>query len=286
MTDLDRDGYVVIPSRLPQEVLERAQEAAQRMIRKVEGGKYPFFRIYDDMVGLNISGVEHIFHPDIREPDLFKAVVDSKLLETAKGILGVERPAMLLNRLHVTTKYSHTGNWHRDALPGVEETIQASLFLYPEDRFFVVPRSHRRENTPAESVALWKSVKADLPGQEVLSVKAGDILFFRSAILHRASCVGTRANVHFRLGKKGELPLGGCLPTIPGADKGWTELLSDPRTNCDYYLPAVPVKRLPVWKRLAATVLHHALSFLPESHRLFQRFRWLTPNLRLKMFGR
>src|ERR1051325_7563926 len=279
---LDLNGFVILPKTIQGNVLSDAQAAAQRMIHKVEKGEYWLFRIYDDLLKLNIAGIERLFHPEIFQYDLFRAVVSSHVLEIAKEILETESPSMLLNRMHVTTKYSHTGIWHRDATPGDEDHIQVSLYLYPEDRFFIVPMSHRRKDTDEEKVLLGKSVKADLPGQIKVSVGAGDLLFFRSALLHRASCVGTRANVHFRFGKEPANTDARCGYQWNIASPAWKTLLEDPATNCDFYPEDHPPKRLWFPKRVIATVLHYALAHLPESHRIFERFRWITPNLRLR----
>src|SRR3989338_53562 len=83
----DVQGYVVFPKVIACAVLEKAQQAYQRMLNKAEDGLYPHVRIYDDLLRTNIAGIEHIFHPGIYEPDLFAAVVESRLLQRAKLLL-------------------------------------------------------------------------------------------------------------------------------------------------------------------------------------------------------
>jgi hypothetical protein len=278
--------------------LEKARQAYQRILRKAEAGLYPYVRIYDDLLQTNIAGIEHIFHPDIYEPDLFTAVVESRLLQRAQSLLDSAAPVMLLNRIHCTTRYSHTGIWHRDADPGAEPHLQMGLLLYDEDRFVVVPGSHRRTNLEEETALLRKSVKATLPGQAAICGSAGDLLVFKSAILHRGSCVYQRAHVHFRFGKG---PADFTIhphrrewfrraEVIAQCDDGWRVMLEETmRDGIDNaessQMPGLwnPVR---VLKRTVGTGLHHALFFLPESHGLFERLKWVAPNLRLrKLFG-
>lgn len=294
----NKQGYVIFKNVIERSTLLAAQAAYQRMLRKVERGIYPYCRIYDDLLRTNIAGIEHIFHPDIYEPDLFAAVVESRLVERAKVLLGAQTPVMLLNRIHCTTRYSHTGIWHRDAEPGTEPHLQVALFLYDEDRFMVLPNSHKRELTGEERALVSRSLKARLPEQAAIGGQAGDLMFFKSAILHRGSCIHTRANVHFRFGK--DLAAAAVPPhrkewflrdeVLARCDGAWRTMFE--RTMCDgedntesaHAPPSGSLLRF--LKRVAGTALHHALFFLPESHPLFERFKWTAPDLRLrKMCG-
>lgn len=295
---LHTEGYVVIRNVIRDATLRAAQAAYQRMLRKAESGAYPYCRVYDDLLRTNIAGIEHLFHPGIYEPDLFAAVVESRLLQRAQRLLNTEAPVMLLNRIHCTTRYSHSGIWHRDADPGTEPHVQVGLFLYDEDRFIVVPGSHRRNNSDEESALVRGSAKATLPGQEAIGGKAGDLMFFHPSILHRGSCVYERAHVHFRLGRG---PDGAVIPphrkewfcrdeVLAQCDSAWRTMFEKTmRDGIDNVESArVPASGNPVriTKRVIGTALHHALFLLPESHAVFERFRWISPNLRLrKLFG-
>lgn len=291
-------GYVVFPQVIRAATLRAAQAAYQRMRRKAESGAYPYCRIYDDLLRTNIAGIEHIFHPDIYEPDLFAAVVESRLLQRAKLLLNATTPVMLLNRIHCTTRYSHTGIWHRDADPGTEPHLQVGLLLYDEDRFLVVPGSHSRKNTEEEQALLRRSIKSTLPKQAAIGGSAGDLLVFKSAILHRGSCVHQRAHVHFRFGKDAA---GAEIhphrkewflrpEVLAQCDGDWRTMfektMTDGRDNAES--SRVPGSWDPsrLVKRTVGTLLHHALFPLPESHPVFERFRWIAPDLRLrKLFG-
>ena len=290
----DSEGYAIFKNVVSRPTLERAQAAYQRMLKKAETGQYPHFRIYDDLLQANIAGIEHIFHRDIFESDLFDAVVESGLLPISMAMLGTEAPVMLLNRIHCTTRYSHTGMWHRDASPGTQPHVQMALFLFDENDFMVIPSSHQRDLNAIEREAIARSSKALMPGECAIGGKAGDLMLFKSAILHRGRCVQQRASVHFRIGPG---PEGAQVDAhrrewfnrevvIERCDQAWRTLFATTmRDGEDNALSARGIfDHTPrrVVKRLCGTALHHLLFMLPESHALFERFKWVTPNLRLR----
>ncbi|KAI1354687.1 phytanoyl-dioxygenase family protein [Xylaria sp. FL0043] len=60
---------------------------------------------------------------------------------------------------------------------------QWNLPLYPDDSLVVVPGSHVRVRTPAERAAAPK--EPDMPGQLVVHLEPGDVVFYDNNILHR-----------------------------------------------------------------------------------------------------
>jgi ectoine hydroxylase-related dioxygenase (phytanoyl-CoA dioxygenase family) len=87
-------------------------------------------------------------------------------------------------------------NWHRDSARDGEvplETLMVRLksgvqingALYDDETLYIVPGSHRREITDAERHILQHSPKADIPDQMAVPLKAGDIVFYNSSILHK-----------------------------------------------------------------------------------------------------
>ena len=295
---LEVNGYCLFKNVISDRTVDLARAAYQRMLCKIEAGGYPFFRIYDNYWLLNIAGIEHIFHPDIFEPDLFAAVVESGLLPKAMGLLGTTTPVMLLNRIHCTTHYSHTGIWHRDADACTEPHLQMALFLFDEDRFFVVPGSHQRELSTEENHLLSVSRMACLPNQMTIGGQAGDLMFFNSSILHRGSCIQQRAHVHFRIGKGDpQIPFQsecreefGRREVLDLCDEHWEKMFTcnmyDSQDSRKSVCGSSSNSSRGILKRLMATFLHHVLFFIPESSPLFSRLQWAAPNLRLqKVFG-
>lgn len=291
------NGYLKVKaSERGRELAIDAQFGAQFMVREAENNFYRFRQIRDDFLKINIGGVDQIFHPQICKYEVFDAIVESKLLAMAGQLLGTDKPVMALNRLHVTTNYSHTGPWHRDGRMNEEGSIQVALYITPEKGFLIIPGSHkgdkRMEGTDKTDYGHW--TRKTLPGQLEMSAEPGDLLFFNSAIRHRGRCVGRRAHVYFNFMKetppynvpqKADRHTGtSFIKDLLRDNPDWKALLNDPARNCEYFTPCMPPIRRKFMDRLFATVFHYLLAFLPEDHWIFGKgpFWMVTPNLRMK----
>lgn len=86
--------------------------------------------------------------------------------------------------------------WHRDDIPAAasaEEELerlrqpafsaQWNLALYDDASLVVVPGSHRRARTEVEREA--DPYEKEIPGQLVVELKAGDVVFYNNNIFHR-----------------------------------------------------------------------------------------------------
>lgn len=202
LKQFDEQGYLVIPRGVPYEALESARAAARRMISKCTNGGYPYCRADARLSERFIEKVDHIFHPDIFEPAVFEAIQDSRILETAKLLLKCDDVFINMNRMHTTQGYSAWSAWHRDdPADSRDYTIKASLPLYNECGFYLVPGSHKSGDKSIDGENT--SFKGHLPGEVCVPVRAGDLLFFHTGIAHRGSCAGRkkyrRAHVHFRV---------------------------------------------------------------------------------------
>ncbi|OLB92340.1 MAG: hypothetical protein AUH25_00730 [Thaumarchaeota archaeon 13_1_40CM_38_12] len=199
----DEEGYLVVSKNIPFEPLEKAREASKRIIKKCERG-YPYCRADDKISDTMIEKIDHIFHPDIFEQDIFRAIMDSQILEYSKEIIsyyGHNDIFMSFNRMHTTYKYSTWQNWHRDGVAdGRVISIKATLPLYSECGFFVIPKSHKKGNKDLDGTD--SRIRGHLKNEIIVPVKAGDLLFFHDAIVHKGSCAGRekyrRAHIHFR----------------------------------------------------------------------------------------
>ncbi len=290
LNELNTNGFVLLPQKVSLKTIEAARLAYQRMLAKVENKAYPFYRVYDDYLRFNVAGIEHIFHPDIYEKDLFKAAVESHVLQDSCEAIGTKKPVMLLNRIHCTTHYSHTGIWHRDGNPLEKETtIQVAVYLYDENRLWVIPGSHLRPNTPEENRLIKESIKADLPGQITAGGKAGDVLLFKSSILHRASSIGKRAHIHFRFGDEthptkvveGTKEWIHRPEVLDVCDNEWRAMFNSMQ-DAENNEKSTRTHRGPFKRRIKATLLHHTAFFLPESSPFFQKRLWVGTNLKLR----
>ncbi|KAI0434203.1 phytanoyl-dioxygenase family protein [Xylaria sp. FL1042] len=80
---------------------------------------------------------------------------------------------------------------------------QWNLPLYPDDSLVVIPGSHVRVRTPAERAAAPK--EPDMPGQLVVHLEPGDVVFYDNNILHRGvySADKERMSLHGSVGHAG-----------------------------------------------------------------------------------
>lgn len=103
--------------------------------------------------------------------------------------------------------------WHRDDIPpsaSAEEEekrlrepawhAQWNLALYVDRSLVVVPGSHRRARTDREREA--DAYERDMPGQLVVELNAGDVVFYDNNILHRGVYDSNkeRATLHGSIG--------------------------------------------------------------------------------------
>ncbi|KAI3324291.1 phytanoyl-CoA dioxygenase [Xylariaceae sp. AK1471] len=148
-----------------------------------------------------------------------------KVLEVAKALLTYEADGekgkcrdedlvLELYNMLVRPESDFALEWHRDDIPrtaSVEEeeerlgvtgmgmgtsgagsngevkkrywNTQWNLALYPDDSLVVVPGSHVRPRTPAERAA--SPLEPNMPGQLVVHLEPGDVVFYDNNILHR-----------------------------------------------------------------------------------------------------
>ena len=216
----NNNGYVVVKSVLSKNMLEKAKKYYSIMRQKCENGKYNHLRRYNNLSSWDIYAIEDIFHPDIFEKEIFKAIMDSKALEMSQQILN--SPVFLsLSRLHCTKYFSHSGCWHRDVgLPSkgleyIDTLIEQKLFnhvqitlpFFDEEGFFIVKDSHLKNDKYIKTSYVIRPPNKRIYDDEInIPLKAGDIILFNPLLIHRGSCKGRiknqRAHIHMRFSKR------------------------------------------------------------------------------------
>jgi len=109
--------------------------------------------------------------------------------------------------------------WHRDdiqptATAAEEEAVlsepvwhaQWNLALFEDKSLVVVPGTHKRARTDAERKA--DAYEPKMPGQRVVHLKPGDLMFYNNNILHRGvyDSAVERMTLHGTMGRVGEDP--------------------------------------------------------------------------------
>jgi len=233
-----------------------------------------------------IEKIDHIFHPDIFEPAIFEAVVHSQILDYAKEALGERDAFVSFFRMHPTVKYSAWSSWHRDdeADGKHENTIKATLPLFPECGFHVVPGSQRKGDKVIDGTD--STIRGHLPEEVRVPVGAGDILLFHPAIAHRAACAGRsryrRAQIHFRVTATQHAAEGSRVneswstrpEVLAIADESWRDALCKQVKQEGFYPETtrgeVTQSLQKKGKQMVARAFYYASALLPDNH------RWLS----------
>lgn len=198
-----KDGLLILNnSNINLELLDNVRKKLSEIKEKCLKQLYNKYRVYEDYSkDANIAGIENIFSQEIINQEIVDLFERSNVVEIAKQLLNDDNIILKLNRYHVTSKYSHIGNWHRDGLPNNLESVQLNIYLYDEQGTEIVPDSHIRENNHLENKIINKSVFSNLKNSKPIKCKSGQILAFHPALLHRGKSKDDRAHIHFRFYK-------------------------------------------------------------------------------------
>jgi hypothetical protein len=220
LANLQRDGFVIVPSLLPYHLLVALQAASKYTTERARLGKWPSVRTVPKQYppwkpfqpSDNIWGVQHLLHPDMWVRDVFAEVYFSDpVLNVVKELLGNVGDGDLVMELFNLLVSPGEGvdfelQWHRDDIrPDVNEAeeerllrekapegrqlhAQYNIALFEDESLIVVPGSHRRVRTDDERNA--DPYEKDMPGQIFVKLKPGDAVYYDSNILHRGTYKG------------------------------------------------------------------------------------------------
>jgi hypothetical protein len=207
LEDLSRDGFVIVPHALTGEKLELLRAASQHAASLARAGKWPFVRTLPKQFppwsaedrSNGLWGVQHLLHPDMPSTALFaESYFGDLVLAPAKQLLQCTDDDLVMELYNLLIRPDHDFalRWHRDDVPGTasaEEELQRlakpawhaqwNLALYDDASLIVVPGSHARARTDEERVA--EPFAEYLEGMKVVTLKAGDAVFYNNNILHR-----------------------------------------------------------------------------------------------------
>jgi Phytanoyl-CoA dioxygenase (PhyH) len=204
---LERDGFVIIPQTLSETRLEELRQISHHAADLARSGKWRFVRNlpkqfppWSEDNSEGIWGVQHLLHPDMPNHDKFATSYFNKVITTSvKALTGVDKDEDLVMELYnllIRPDSDFTLRWHRDDIASsatAEEELerlnkpawhaQWNLALYNDSSLMVVPKSHTRARTEVEIHAGLFS--KPIPGQCVVGLKPGDLVFYNNNILHR-----------------------------------------------------------------------------------------------------
>ena len=191
------NGYIIRNGALPETDIQIYRSAIDRILHKcrIERLHADHLR-YIDGERDDIWGVNNIFHPSIREQALVDALAHPQILNVIEVLIGERLRYHLCTLLVSSERKLYHINWHRDSAPDGEVPLETLLgrlrshvqlngALYDDETLYIVPGSHRRELTDAERAVIQQTPKAAMPNQLVVKLKAGDIVFYNSSLLHK-----------------------------------------------------------------------------------------------------
>lgn len=286
-TQFNDNGYFIIKNILTDntDILFNAQQSFLDIKNKVKQGHYPYYRIYDDYsFSKNLAGIEMTFNEEILTNPIIKLIQSYRILEIAKEFLGSELE-LELSRIHLTENFSHVGNWHRDEKINHEnESIQINLFLYDEKGLQVINNSHTKEIKDEELIK--KTPHASLENSTWVSTKAGDVLVFNPAVLHRGISLYPRANIHFRFKKKKYKEKIKLNYKNLDISKEWLNCLENsPKAIDKSYMKPYEMKnnlKSNIY-RVIRLIIYNFCFYLPLNSKLYYFFN-VRPNLKLRKF--
>jgi hypothetical protein len=225
---LHKDGFVVIPQILTADQLSTLRTAASRTTALAREGKWPHIRTVGKQFppwpsapgAEGIWGVQGLLNPELPEHRVFvESYFGGAVLDVAKELMGGCGDGDLVMELFnmlVRPERDFELRWHRDDIPAgataeqemerlrePEWHTQWNLALYDDDSLIAVPGSHARARTEEERSA--DPFEKHMPGQAVVHLDAGDVVFYNNNILHRGVYDSTkeRMSLHGSVGHAG-----------------------------------------------------------------------------------
>lgn len=206
-------GFTIVRGFLTPEEVETYKKAALEVVDYARAGKWPDVRTrgkqfppWPKNFSPDIWGVLGLLHPDLGHmlKPFQKLYSDERLLNISLDILQTptDNLSMELFNMLINPLTDFGLDWHRDyikpeTLPEQEakELLEApyagtqfNLALTDDLCLIVVPGSHKRVRTEEEREKTTNDDRKEfITGQISVDLKPGDIVFYNSNILHRAS---------------------------------------------------------------------------------------------------
>ncbi|KAM7202516.1 phytanoyl-coa dioxygenase [Rhypophila sp. PSN 637] len=222
LANLQKNGFIIIPSFLTDLELSTLRSAAAKLTSLARQGNWAHIRTVGKQFPPwpsapeqgGIWGVQHLLHPSLPlsasdRAAFIRLYFSPRILDVVRELLqpGEGRDGELVMELFnmlVRPDKPFSLVWHRDDIPpsaSPEEEVsrltaaaaaaggaakynhtQWNLPLFDDSSLILVPGSHARARTEQERNA---DPYEELPGQIRVDLKAGDIAFYDNDILHR-----------------------------------------------------------------------------------------------------
>ena len=217
------DGYLIIRECIPPQQLEQLRQSFETLVEH-QRGIWKRERKPDDPPGGHWETAS--------QPRLwFDTIVDETTADTVEfclheNTMGVSRQLLCAPEVGILAMFMMCSpvrdhgpaKWHRDLHPvdqaplsGLQADmlenapglVQWNIPLYDDDVLWVVPGSHRRNNTDAENRQLLADPKVPLPDGIPVELTAGDGVVYTNTILHWGSNYSAKLRRTIHMGYRG-----------------------------------------------------------------------------------
>ncbi|MCZ6677586.1 MAG: phytanoyl-CoA dioxygenase family protein [Candidatus Poribacteria bacterium] len=214
------DGYIILRQVIPPKQLDELRDSFEVLVER-QKTVWARERKPDDPPGgaWETSAQPRVFFDEVVNEETANAVefcLHENTLGVSQQLMRAPEAAPTLMALMCSPVRDHgPASWHRDIDPvgqaplrGMQMDIlknasgyvQWNIPLYDDRVFWIVPKSHRRPNTPAEQHHLLTDARAPIPGGIPVELSAGDGVVYTHVLLHWGSNYSTRLRRTIHLG--------------------------------------------------------------------------------------
>ncbi|HZO89793.1 MAG TPA: phytanoyl-CoA dioxygenase family protein [Chthonomonadaceae bacterium] len=191
-----RDGYLIKRGIVPQADLDALKADIRDLVERSargEGPEIPWIN-QEKRVPERLGS---LLRPQTIRPAFTHSLVNGPFFPICEQILGAPVRYSLFGMLAGGDGKPYIQAWHRDIAPvegkhqvtilerGFRTVVQTNAPLFPDRYLTIVPGSHLRPTTEAEREALKSNPVGDIPGQMMVEMEPGDVVFYYPNLLHR-----------------------------------------------------------------------------------------------------
>ncbi len=223
---LIEDGYIILREVVPPDLLADLRASAEKMVQRQRaiwarerGPADPPGGVWETaaqprLVINGFAGTDGVELVNEETAPVVEFWLHENVLGVSTELLGDSEAGVTEMMMMCNPVRDHgPADWHRDvsatfhgplqcfvddALENGPRYVQWNIPLYDDSVLWVVPKSHRRVNTPAENRRMAADSRTPLPGSLCTGLRAGDGVVYMQPILHWASDYSTtmRRTIH------------------------------------------------------------------------------------------
>lgn len=189
-------GYLIVKNVISEGQIEHFKAGIQKILDRAKSGEGPCIAWINKEKGIP-ARLYDLFSPDFFQPEVGDTLEQTKIIDIAEGIFEKSVRFSLCGMFTGGDRKVYVQNWHRDILSlsdpypvtdllrRVKNVVQINAPLFADQYFTLVPGSHLRGLTVAEKEAIKKDPDGKVPGEMIVELSPGDVVFYNADLLHR-----------------------------------------------------------------------------------------------------